>query len=131
MKMQELGKISQEEYDEAYAFTDANSFAFSQTVITYKINYEWFVYPAIDQVRKDLKETYKYTDEEVDRLFSNGGLKIYTTMDRAMQDSTQAVLDDRNSIKQLDIYANPEVTDDTGTLKLQAQHLLLIIELVK
>lgn len=120
MKMLELGKISQEEYDEAYAFTDANSFAFSQTVTTYKINYEWFVYPAIDQVRKDLKETYKYTDEEVDRLFSTGGLKIYTTMDRAMQDSTQAVLDDRNSIKQLDIYANPEVTDDTGTLKLQA-----------
>lgn len=120
MKMKELGKISQEEYDEAYAFTDANSFAFSQTVITYKINYEWFVYPAIDQVRKDLKETYKYTDEEVDRLFSTGGLKIYTTMDRAMQDSTQAVLDDRNSIKQLDIYANPEVTDDTGTLRLQA-----------
>ena len=120
MKMLELGKITKEEYDEAYAFTDANSFAFSQTVITYKINYEWFVYPAIDQVRKDLKETYKYTDEEVDRLFSTGGLKIYTTMDRAMQDSTQAVLDDRNSIKQLDIYANPEVTDDTGTLKLQA-----------
>ena len=125
MKMLELGKISQEEYDEAYAFTDANSFAFSQTVITYKINYEWFVYPAIDQVRRDLKETYKYTDEEVDRLFSNGGLKIYTTMDRAMQDSTQAVLDDRNSIKQLDIYANPEVTDDTGTLKLQASAVIV------
>ena len=37
-----------------------------------------------------------------------------------MQDSTQAVLDDRNSIKQLDIYANPEVTDENGTLLLQA-----------
>ena len=120
MKMKELGKITQEEYDEAYAFVDANQFAFSQTVISYKINYEWFVYPAIDQVREDLKETYKYTDEEVDRLFSTGGLKIYTTMDRAMQDSTQAVLDDRNSIKQLDIYANPEVTDENGTPALQA-----------
>ena len=120
MKMKDLGKITQEEYDEAYAFVDANQFAFSQTEITYKINYEWFVYPAIDQVREDLKETYKYTDEEVDRLFSTGGLKIYTTMDRAMQDSTQAVVDDRNSIQQLDIYANPEVTDDNGTPLLQA-----------
>lgn len=120
MKMKDLGKITQEEYDEAYAFVDANQFTFSQTVITYKINYEWFVYPAIDQVREDLKETYKYTDEEVDRLFSTGGLKIYTTMDRAMQDSTQAVLDDRSSIQQLDIYANPEVTDENGTPLLQA-----------
>ena len=120
MKMRDLGKITEEEYDDAYAFVDANQFEFSQTVISYKINYEWFVYPAIDQVREDLKETYKYTDEEVDRLFSTGGLKIYTTMDRAMQDSTQAVLDDRNSIQQLDIYANPEVTDENGTPALQA-----------
>ncbi|WP_066894119.1 transglycosylase domain-containing protein [Clostridium nigeriense] len=120
MKMRDLGKITQEEYDEAYAFVDANQFAFSQTVVTYKINYEWFVYPALEQVRNDLKETYKYTDEDVDRLFSTGGLKIYTTMDREMQDSTQAVLDDRNSIKQLDIYANPEVTDENGTPALQA-----------
>lgn len=120
MKMKDLGKITQEEYDEAFAFVDGNQFAFSQTVLTYKINYEWFVYPAMEQVRADLKETYKYTDDEVDRLFSTGGLKIYTTMDRSMQDSTQAVLDDRSSIQQLDIYANPEVTDENGTPALQA-----------
>lgn len=125
MKMRDLGYITQEEYDEAYAFTDANQFAFSQTVINYKINYEWFVYPALDQVRKDLKDVYKYTDEEVDRLFSTGGLKIYTTMDRKIQDSTQAVLNDRNSIQQLDIYANPEVTDENGTPALQAAAVIM------
>lgn len=125
MKMRDLGYITQAEYDEAYAFTDANQFAFSQTVINYKINYEWFVYPALDQVRRDLKEVYKYTDEEVDRLFATGGLKIYTTMDRAMQDSTQAVLNDRNSIQQLDIYANPEVTDENGTPALQASAVIM------
>lgn len=124
-KMLELGKISQEEYDESYAFVDGNQFAFSQTVTTYKINYEWFVYPALDQVRSDLKETYKYTDEEVDRLFSTGGLKIYTTMDRSIQDSTQAVIDDRSSIQQLDIYANPEVTDENGILELQASAVIM------
>ena len=124
-KMLELGKITQDEYDEAYAFVDGNQFAFSQTVTNYKINYEWFVYPALDQVRTDLKETYKYTDEEVDRLFSTGGLKIYTTMDREMQDSTQAVIDDRSSIQQLDIYANPEVTDENGVLKLQASAVII------
>lgn len=124
-KMLELGKISQEEYDEAYAFVDGNQFTFSQTVTTYKINYEWFVYPALNQVRSDLKETYKYTDEEVDRLFSTGGLKIYTTMDREIQDSTQAVIDDRSSIQQLDIYANPEVTDENGVLELQASAVIM------
>ncbi|MDB1933441.1 MULTISPECIES: transglycosylase domain-containing protein [Clostridium] len=125
MKMRDLGYITQEEYDEAYAFTDSNQFAFSQTVINYKINYEWFVYPALDQVRRDLKDVYKYTDEEVDRLFATGGLKIYTTMDRKMQDSTQAVLNDRNSIQQLDIYANPEVTDENGTPALQAAAVIM------
>lgn len=119
MKMRDLGYITTEEYDSAYAFVDNNEFAFSQTVVDYKINYEWFVYPALDQVREDLKETYKYTDEEVDRLFSNGGLKIYTTMNKEMQDSTQAVLDDRSNLH-IDIYANPEVVDENGTPKLQA-----------
>lgn len=125
MKMRDLGYITQAEYDEAYAFVDANQFVFSQTVIDYKINYEWFVYPALDQVREDLKEVYKYTDEEVDRLFATGGLKIYTTMDRTIQDSTQAVLNDRNSIQQLDIYANPEVTDENGTPALQAAAVII------
>lgn len=125
MKMRDLGYITQEEYDEAYAFTDSNQFAFSQTVINYKINYEWFVYPALDQVRRDLKDVYKYTDEEVDRLFATGGLKIYTTMDRKIQDSTQAVLNNRNSIQQLDIYANPEVTDENGTPALQAAAVIM------
>lgn len=119
-KMLELGKITQEEYDEAYKFVDENKFQFSQTEVTYNIKYEWFVYPAIDQVREDLKETYKYTDEEVDRLFSTGGLKIYTTMDRAIQDSTQKVINDRSNIQYIDIYANPEVTDENGVPLLQA-----------
>lgn len=124
MKMRDLGYITQEEYDEAYAFTDANQFAFSQTVINYKINYEWFVYPALDQVRRDLKDVYKYTDEEVDRLFATGGLKIYTTMDRKMQDSTQAVLDNRDNL-QIDINANPETLDENGTPALQASAVVM------
>ncbi len=123
MKMRDLGYITQAEYDEAYAFTNENKFAFSQTVVDYKINYEWFVYPALDQVKNDLKEVYKYTDEEVDKLFATGGLKIYTTMDRKMQDSTQAVLDNRDNL-QIDIYANPETLDENGTPALQASAVI-------
>lgn len=120
MKMRDLGKITLEEYQEAYNFTDKNLFEFSQTVTSYKIAYEWFVYPALDQVRNDLKEVYKYTDEEVDKLFANGGLKIYTTMNTKMQNSTQAVLDNRDNYTYIDIWNNPEEFDENGTPYLQA-----------
>jgi len=125
MKMRDLGYITLEEYDEAYAFVDQNLFEFSQTEITYKIAYEWFVYPALDQVRKDLKETYKYTDEDVDNMFANGGLKIYTTMNREMQDSTQAILDNRDNYSYISLSQNPEVYDENGTPALQASATIM------
>ena len=125
MKMRDLGYITLEEYQEAYDFVDQNLFEFSQTEITYKLDYEWFVYPALDQVRKDLKEVYKYTDEEVDKLFANGGLKIHTTMNRAMQDSTQAILDNRDNFAYIDAWANPETLDENGTPKLQASATIM------
>ena len=120
MKMRDLGYITLEQYNEAYDFVDKNSFAFSQKPVNYKINYEWFVYPALDQVKKDLMAQYKYTEDQVYNLFSNGGLRIYTTMNRKMQDSTQAVIDNRDNYNYIDAYSNPEVFDDNGTPKLQA-----------
>ena len=122
--MRELGYITQEEYDQAYAFTDANEFVFSQTLITYKLNYEWFVYPALDQVKRDLKEKYKYTDEEVNKLLANGGLKIYTTMDREMQDSAQEVLNERTSFNKL-IYMLIQLLPINGTPALQAAAVIM------
>ena len=107
MKMLELGFISKDEYDSAYNFTAENQFVFEPISTDYKVKYEWFIYPALEQVRNDLKEKYKYTDEEVNTLFVNGGLKIYTTLDTAMQDAVQAVLDDRNNLD-VDWDTNPE-----------------------
>lgn len=109
MKMLELGFISKDEYDSAYNFTAENQFVFEPISTDYKVKYEWFIYPALEQVRNDLKEKYKYTDEEVNTLFVNGGLKIYTTLDTAMQDAVQAVLDDRNNLD-VDWDTNPEDT---------------------
>lgn len=107
MKMLELGSITKEEYDSAYTFTAENQFVFEPISTDYKVKYEWFIYPALEQVRNDLKEKYKYTDEEVNTLFVNGGLKIYTTLDTAMQDAVQAVLDDRNNLD-VDWNTNPD-----------------------
>lgn len=107
MKMLELELITREEYDSAYTFTAENQFTFEPISTDYKVNHEWFIYPALDQVRADLKEKYKYTDEEVNKLFVNGGLKIYTTLDIAMQDAVQSVLDDRNNLN-VDWDTNPD-----------------------
>ncbi|ATD55379.1 transglycosylase domain-containing protein [Clostridium chauvoei] len=124
MKMRDLGYITQAEFDEAYKFVDNNEFAFSQSETDYTLNYEWFAYPAVDQVKKDLKDKYKYTDEEISKLMVNGGLKIYTTMDRTIQDSTQAILDNRDNLS-IDQYANPEEFDENGVPLLQASAVVM------
>ncbi|MCI5727816.1 MAG: transglycosylase domain-containing protein [Clostridium sp.] len=93
-KMLELGKISQKEYDQAIKDLDSGKLKFSQKTITYNLKYEWYINPTIAEIKKDLKEKYRYTDQEISKLLANGGLKIYTNMDREIQDYTQQVLDE-------------------------------------
>ncbi|HSP47665.1 MAG TPA: transglycosylase domain-containing protein, partial [Clostridiaceae bacterium] len=93
-------RISQAEYDAAYAEINANGIAFNgQSIITDKYTYEYFTRPVLDQVRNDLKEIKGMTDEEVSDLISYGGLTIHTTMNRAAQDYAQSILNDFENIK--------------------------------
>lgn len=124
MKMRDLGYITLEEYDAAYAEVDQNKFEFSKTEVTYRLNDEWFVLPAIEQVKEDLKEKYKYTDDEISKLILNGGLKIYTTMDRNLQDSTQEILNDRSNIANTYNYGEDEF-DENGVPLLQASAVIM------
>ena len=117
-KMLELGYITQEEFDTAYAQAEANDFNFSKLDTDYGVNQEWFVYPALEQVKQDLKEKYKYTDEEVNKLLVNGGLKIYTTLNTEMQNAVQEILNERTNLKVDDTSSDP--TDSDGVPKLQA-----------
>lgn len=98
MKMKDLNYITQEEYDEAYADIDQNKYSFKAVDTDYSLNYEWFSYPAVAQVKQKLMEKYDYTEDEVSKLMVNGGLKIYTTMDKKLQDETQKVLNDRANL---------------------------------
>ncbi len=116
-KMLELGFITEEEYAATSTEVAANDFAFSTTVTDYKVNQEWFVYPALDQVKNDLMKKYKYTEDEVDKLFSTGGLKIYTTLDTEMQNTVQGILNDRAN---LDVDNGIEDVDADGVPLLQA-----------
>ncbi|MDU2290550.1 MAG: transglycosylase domain-containing protein [Clostridium celatum] len=117
-KMLELGYISQADFDTAYAQAEANEFNFSKLDTDYGVNQEWFVYPALEQVKSDLKEKYKYTDDEVNKLLVNGGLKIYTTLNTEMQNSVQSILDERTNLQVDDTSSDP--TDNDGVPKLQA-----------
>ena len=124
MKMRDLGYITLEEYDAAYAEVDQNNFEFSKTEVNYRLKDEWFVLPTIEQVKKDLKEKYKYTDEEISKLMLNGGLKIYTTMDRELQDSTQEILNDRSNIANSHNGGEDEF-DENGVPLLQASAVIM------
>ncbi|MEG1287558.1 MAG: transglycosylase domain-containing protein [Clostridium sp.] len=124
MKMRDLGFITLEEYDAAYAQVDNNEFVFSKTVVDYRLKDEWFVLPTIEQVKKDLKTQYKYTDEEISKLMLNGGLKIYTTMDRSLQDSTQEILNDRSNIASNHNGYEDEY-DENGVPLLQASAVIM------
>lgn len=92
-KMYELNKITKTEYDQAIADLNSGKLVFKSTKKSYTLEYEWYINPTVSQVKEDLKEKYKYTDEEVSKLLANGGLKITTNMDRSLQDYTQNLLD--------------------------------------
>lgn len=124
MKMRDLNFITLDEYNAAYAEVDQNKFTFSHTEVSYRLKDEWFVLPAIDQVKKDLKEKYKYTDDEISKLMLNGGLKIYTTMDRKLQDNTQAVLNYRSNFANNDNGGEDEF-DANGVPLLQSSAVLM------
>lgn len=128
-KMKEHGFISEDELATNSEFIQTK-FAknpeekyFSNGLKSDVVDYESFVYPALAQVKKDLKDKYKYTDDEISKLLVNGGLKIYTTMDKSIQDSTQSILDNRNNIN-VDINKG-DPTDDLGTPKLQASAVIM------
>ncbi|MGL4108521.1 transglycosylase domain-containing protein [Clostridium sp. LP20] len=96
-KMKELNYINDDEYTQAIADLDAGKLVFNARKMSYTLDYEWYINPTVSQVKKDLKEKYKYTDEEVSKLLANGGLKIYTNMNKELQDFTQETLDNFSS----------------------------------
>lgn len=120
-QMNKLGYIDNSEYSKAVSDVKNGGLVFKSSKKDYRLNYEWFVYPAVAQVKEDLKEKYNYSDDEVSKLIVNGGLKIYTTMDRNLQDFTQSTL---NDYKNLGI-SNKETYDKDGVPLLQASATIM------
>jgi len=119
--MHKLQYIDDTAYNKAVSDIKNGGLVFKSSKKDYRLNYEWFVYPAVAQIKEDLKEKYKYTDEEVSQLIVNGGLKIYTTMNRQLQDFTQVTLDKYSNLG----ISNRETYDNNGVPLLQASATIM------
>ncbi|ADZ21353.1 penicillin-binding protein 1A [Clostridium acetobutylicum] len=98
-KMRQNNYIDFSTYQNAINDLNNNKLAFSQQKISNKYTYEWFSIPVVNQVKQDLKSQYHYTDEEIDSLLRDGGLKIYTTMNTSMESNVQNILDNNSTLK--------------------------------
>ena len=119
--MHKLQYINDTTYNKAVSDIKSGGLVFKSSKKDYRLNYEWFVYPAVAQVKEDLKEKFKYTDEEASQLTVNGGLKIYTTMNRELQNFTQATLDKYSNLG----ISNRETYDNDGVPLLQASATIM------
>ncbi len=94
LKMYETEKISKEEYDEAVAsdlgihesrFEDVDNV------------YSYFVDTVINEIISDLQTEKGYTESFATQQVFGGGLKIYTTMDKKIQDAMEEVFENSNN----------------------------------
>ncbi len=97
-KMEENNYINSTDYNNAINDLNSGKLTFSQSKSNSAYyQYPWFSSSAVAAVKADLKTQYNYTDEQVDNLLTNGGLKIYTTMDRSMEDSVETIMNNTQS----------------------------------
>lgn len=98
-KMYENGYITKQQFDQAINDLNNKKLVFQKpSKASNRLNNEWFSLPAIEQVKKDLKDQYHYNDSEINNLLMYGGLKIYTTMDKTLQNSAQKVFNEDSSL---------------------------------
>ena len=99
-KMHELGKISDEEYNEALAeglvLVDSSSSGEQETVDKNNIN-SWYIDTVFCDVRDDLMEKYNISSQIASNLINSGGLSIYTLMDPKVQSIMEEVYADEST----------------------------------
>jgi len=94
-KMYETKSISKSEYDEATNSIKNNKIVFTRPNVNLdKYAYESFSRPVVEQIKTDLMAKYNYSNEQVMTLLINGGIKIYSTMNKALQDSSQKIVNE-------------------------------------
>lgn len=91
-KMKELKFITKEEYNEAVNLPLGLS---QSATSSKKIVYSYFVDAVINDVMNDLMEQKGYSASFAEQQVFSGGLKIYTTMDKNVQEAIESVYESR------------------------------------
>jgi penicillin-binding protein 1A len=89
--MYKFGTITKDQFDLAMAEDLKFTFSIKDSN---KMNYEYFSRPVVARVAEDLMNRYNISKEDAYSQLMYNGLKIYTTMDRALQDASQVLIDD-------------------------------------
>ena len=112
--MYKYNKISKVQFDSAMA----EDLTFDIPKKQIKMNYESFSKPVILQVAKDLMKQYNITEKEAYSMLMYDGVKIYTTMDKNMQDASQKLINDHMKSPQANLQASCVIMDyHTGEVK--------------
>ena len=93
-KMLELGKISQEEYDQAAASDLGLHSTYTETRSRL---YSYYVDQVINDVISDLQTKKGYSESFATQQVFNGGLKIYTAMDYDIQEAMESVFENTSN----------------------------------
>ncbi len=89
--------------------------ATTSTIPTTSTVHSWFVDTVINDVVADLQTEYSYDEQTAKNLLYSGGLKIYITIDREIQDAIDA------------IYQNPDNFPSHGT-GVQVESAITVID---
>ncbi|WP_443661313.1 transglycosylase domain-containing protein [Clostridium sp.] len=113
--MYKYNKISKAQFDSAMA--EELTFSFSQKDAN-KMNYEYFSMPALLQVTNDLMKKYNISKTEASSMLMYDGVKIYTTMDRNLQNTSQNLINAPMNSSQANLQASCVIMDyHTGEVK--------------
>lgn len=89
-KMKDLGYITNEQYQTAYANVE-NGLAFSKGTLPSSNVKSYFIQAAINEVVEDLVEEKHFSEEYAKSRVLGGGYKIYTTQEKDVQDKIESV----------------------------------------
>lgn len=82
---------------------------------------QFFVDYTIKAITKDLMKEYNRTEQEANQMVYSGGLKIYTTLDRKMQNAVEEKFKENGNfpnVTNLDTDSNGNLLNDNGNLML-------------
>ena len=106
-KMYKTNSISKNEYNDAINDINANKIIFTRPKEdSNEYAYESFSSSVVEQIKADLMAKYNYSNSQAASLLSNGGLKIYTTMNKDLQIKSQKIVDDDPVFKKVNNTSN-------------------------